>query len=212
MSVLLLIRHGQASFGAADYDQLSPLGQTQSARLATALGNRSIVATRVVCGSLKRHVQTAEHAGLGSLVVDPGWDEFDDLHVLGKLRPPSPDELTERGAYQAWFQEGTRRWVSGDFDDEYEESFPAFSQRVDGALRRAVAGLGSGEAGVVFTSGGPIGAVVSALLGGRSDLWQRLNLVTVNTGITKVVIGSRGMTLLSFNDHGHLEPHHVSYR
>lgn len=30
MSAVLLVRHGQASFGAADYDQLSPEGEEQS--------------------------------------------------------------------------------------------------------------------------------------------------------------------------------------
>jgi broad specificity phosphatase PhoE len=33
MGHLYLVRHGQASLGAADYDQLSPLGQQQSLRL-----------------------------------------------------------------------------------------------------------------------------------------------------------------------------------
>ena len=34
MSVLLLVRHGQASWGAADYDVLSDLGHEQSRLLA----------------------------------------------------------------------------------------------------------------------------------------------------------------------------------
>jgi broad specificity phosphatase PhoE len=33
MGTLYLVRHGQASFGADDYDQLSPLGQQQTVRL-----------------------------------------------------------------------------------------------------------------------------------------------------------------------------------
>ena len=33
MSNIYLVRHGQASFGAADYDQLSELGLRQSALL-----------------------------------------------------------------------------------------------------------------------------------------------------------------------------------
>jgi len=33
MGTLYLVRHGQASFGAADYDNLSELGHKQSARL-----------------------------------------------------------------------------------------------------------------------------------------------------------------------------------
>ena len=33
MGTLYLVRHGQASFGADDYDQLSPLGLQQAQRL-----------------------------------------------------------------------------------------------------------------------------------------------------------------------------------
>jgi broad specificity phosphatase PhoE len=37
MGTLYLVRHGQASFGADDYDQLSALGRRQSVRLGEYL-------------------------------------------------------------------------------------------------------------------------------------------------------------------------------
>jgi broad specificity phosphatase PhoE len=37
MGTLYLVRHGQASFGADDYDQLSELGRRQSVRLGEYL-------------------------------------------------------------------------------------------------------------------------------------------------------------------------------
>jgi broad specificity phosphatase PhoE len=213
LSVLLLVRHGQASFGAADYDQLSPVGEMQSQILGQALADRGIVPTRAVRGGMKRHAQTADQAGFPDAAVDPGWDEFDHLQVLAAHTPPETQEaVTERRAFQAWFEQATQRWMTGDYDEEYDESFPAFTSRVDAALRRTTEGLGSGDTAVVFTSGGAIASMASGLLGGGTDLWQRLNSVTVNTGITKVVVGSRGMTLVSFNDHVHLEPDHVTYR
>ncbi len=213
MSVLLLVRHGQASFGAADYDQLSPEGEEQSEILGRALADRGIVPARAVRGGMKRHEQTARQAGFPDAQVDDGWDEFDHVQVLTAHAPPDSEEaVTERRAFQRWFELATMRWMSGNHDEEYDESFASFTQRVDAALHRAVDGLGSGDTGVVFTSGGAIACVASALLAGNPDLWQRLNSVTVNTGITKVVVGSRGMTLVSFNDHVHLEPDHVTYR
>jgi hypothetical protein len=36
-------------------------------------------------------------------------------------------------------------------------------------------------------------------------LWLRLNPLTINTGITKLVSGRSGLTAVSFNDHGHLD-------
>ena len=65
---------------------------------------------------------------------------------------------------------------------------------------------------MVFTSGGPISWVAATLLGGGIDTWMRLNPVTINASVAKVVVGSRGTTLLSLNDHSHLEPDHVTYR
>jgi hypothetical protein len=58
---------------------------------------------------------------------------------------------------------------------------------------------------VVFTSGGPIAWTVSALLDGGTAVWTALNPVVVNASVTKVVVGRRGTTLVSFNDHSHLE-------
>ena len=49
-------------------------------------------------------------------------------------------------------------------------------------------------------------------LAGDGALWLRLNQVTVNTGVTKLVNGTRGITLLSLNEHSHLAPDAVTYR
>ena len=213
MSVILLVRHGQASFGAANYDELSKEGELQSRILRDAFASRGIRPTHAVRGGMKRHEQTAKHAGFAHAVVDAGWDEFDHVQVLAAHTPPESEEaVTERRAFQRWFELATQRWMTGDYDEEYDESFAVFTNRVGDAMHRTVDAMGSGDTAVVFTSGGAIAAVARALLGGGPDLWQRLNSVTVNTGITKIVVGSRGMTLVSFNDHVHLEPDHVTYR
>ena len=39
----------------------------------------------------------------------------------------------------------------------------------------------------------------------RPDGFLPVNRVAVNAGITKVVVGAQGTTLVSFNEHGHLE-------
>ena len=213
MSVLLLVRHGQASFGAADYDVLSDTGHEQSRILGAALTERGIAPTRAFRGAMKRHTETAEAAGFTDAVLDDGWNEFDHVQVLAAHTPPeSAETVTENKAFQRWFEEATRRWMDGEHDEEYDESFGAFTARVDAALHRAVARAGRGDTAVIFTSGGAIAAVAATLLGGGPDLWQRLNSVTVNAGITKVVVGSRGATLVSFNDHLHLDPDLVTYR
>ena len=68
MGTLYLVRHGQASFGAADYDQLSELGQRQAERLGAYWAERGQGFDAVLMGSLKRHAQT--WAGIARA---PGW-------------------------------------------------------------------------------------------------------------------------------------------
>ncbi|MFT4009426.1 MAG: histidine phosphatase family protein [Nocardioidaceae bacterium] len=213
MGVILLVRHGQASFGTDDYDRLSEEGVEQSRILGDELRSRRIEPAVVVRGDMVRHRQTAEGAGYGDADVDADWNEFDHLKVLAAHTPPDSSEApTERRAFQAWFEEGTKRWMSGDFDTEYEESYAAFTTRVADALDRVVQRIASNETAVAFTSGGVIAAVACRLLGADSGIWQSLNRVTVNGSITKLVVGRGGVTLVSFNDHVHLEPGHVTYR
>lgn len=221
MGVILLVRHGQASWGAADYDNLSETGEEQSRLLGQALARQGIAPSEVVAGAMRRHGQTArgllDGAGWDCPVrVDEGWNEFDHVQMLEVHGPPdgassSGDAMTRR-EFDAWFDAATERWVSGDFDAEYDEPFGVFTSRVDAALRRTASGLGSGDVAVVSTSGGPLSWVVSSLVGGGVDAWKRLNPVTVNASVTKVVVGTRGTTLVSFNEHAYLDPALVTYR
>lgn len=222
MSKILLVRHGQASFGAADYDNLSDLGHEQSRVLGAALAARGVVADVVVAGEMRRHAQTAaavlDGAGWSSEVaVDAGWNEFDHLQVLAVHDQPTTAEgESEKAAFQRWFEEATLRWTSGEHDEAYDESFAAFTSRVEAATVRLADALPSRGTAVVLTSGGPVAWACATLLadaaGARTDLWLRLNPVSVNTGTSTVIRGSRGTTLVSFNAHDHLAPDLITYR
>jgi len=217
VSVVLLVRHGQASWGADDYDQLSELGVEQSRVVGAAMAARGIEPTVILSGDMRRHRQTAQAAidaagWTASVETDSGWNEFDHLQVLA--RHPAPegvDVMSVPSQFQRWFEAATARWTGGEHHD-YDESFARFRGRVEAALARAAASLGDGQTAVVFTSGGPMGWASAAALGGDAALWLRLNKVTVNTGVTKLITGSRGITLLTLNEHAHLSPDLLSYR
>ncbi|MCW2757561.1 MAG: hypothetical protein JWO46_1307 [Nocardioidaceae bacterium] len=223
MAQLLLVRHGQASWGADDYDVLSETGWEQGRVLGRALAARGVAPTYAVRGTLRRHRETADAVGEGLLlpevVVDAGWDEFDQDSLFGQVPVPWEGREPERGEFQVWFESVTERWTSGRADADYTETFTAFVERVTSALRRTADAAGSGTA-IVLTSGGTISVVTAGLLGaelddlGRGALWRRLNPVCANSGVTKVVVGGRGMTLVSFNEHTHLEqrPELLTYR
>lgn len=210
MAVIYLVRHAQASFGARDYDKLSSLGEQQAARLREILAPRT--PDLVLSGSMRRHARTAELAGF-TPEVDKGFDEFDHEQLILAHKPAYRTravmlaDLARTGnpqrAFQEMFTAATQRWIDG--GNGYTETFQAFCDRSDAAVRRTAERLGKGETAVVFTSGGPIAVVVSRLLSGGDGLWAKLNPVTINTAITKVVSGRSGLTVVSYNEHGHLD-------
>ena len=55
---LIALRHGQASFGSDDYDQLSPLGAQQCEQAGRWLARHGHDFTRVVRGGHRRHQQS----------------------------------------------------------------------------------------------------------------------------------------------------------
>jgi broad specificity phosphatase PhoE len=223
MGVVLLVRHGQASFGADDYDVLSETGWEQGRLLGSWLAERKVVPTALVSGGMRRHRETAEAmAGAAGwetgVETDLGWDEFDHLGVVAAY-PDHPEGDLDRREFQRVFELATRRWTGGGYDAEYPESWPGFVQRVRGALDRVCAGAGPGGTVVVVSSGGPIAAAAAALVDPDGEdpatyarLWSRFNTVMVNASMTRVVVGSTGARLLTFNEHPHLEGETLTYR
>jgi hypothetical protein len=72
--------------------------------------------------------------------------------------------------------------------------------------------VGSGQTAVAFTSGGVIAACVAAILDVPDGAFVPLNRSAVNTGVTKVLAGRSGLTMLSYNSHEHLPPDRVTFR
>ena len=60
MRQLILVRHAQASFFAAHYDQLSPLGREQARALGEHWAATGTRFTAVYVGPLQRHRQTCD--------------------------------------------------------------------------------------------------------------------------------------------------------
>lgn len=216
MGAIYLIRHGQASFGAADYDVLSEHGEEQSAAVGTELRRRGVAGGDFRCGSMRRQRATAEAAlaELGPGLVakeDPRWNEYDHLDVLAQHGGGTAQGDDPR-AFQSVLDSALADWARTGGTSLCAESWPAFSARVRGALDDLVAGLGKGEQAVVFTSGGVIAALCAQLIcpqpqaGAEMEYtFLALNRVSTNGGITKIVSGRGGVNLLSFNEHGHFD-------
>jgi broad specificity phosphatase PhoE len=184
-----------------------------------SLGARRIDVSQIVHGSMRRHLETAETCAgaagwTATTTVDEGWNEFDFLSVLAVHPQPGGVEEPSKAQFQKWFEAATAAWIAGE-DRPYAETFAEFTARVDAALQRTVA-LAAGGDVAVFSSGGPVGWAVATLLadGGGAELWTRLNRMMVNSALTRVISGSRGLNLLSYNEQSHLDgvPGTLSYR
>jgi len=231
MGAIYLIRHGQASFGSSDYDKLSAIGNEQGRILGKALAARKVVPDVLVCGGMLRHRETATEClrGLGveaSWDEDSGWNEYDHEAMLEAYDPRFARKtnlaaemlktgLDPRRAFQELFSKAAARWVGGAHDEDYDESFAEFCARVEAALARLTARLERSKTALVFSSGGAISVVVRALLGLPDDRTMPLSYTLANASVTKVIVGSSGVRLMSLNEHAHfegLDPKYLTYR
>jgi broad specificity phosphatase PhoE len=222
MTTIYLIRHGQASFGADDYDALSPLGFEQARVLGEVLAARvsRTAALHSFVGSMRRHRETAQTC-LAAMalpdipIVDPGFNEFDHEAVIDAHEPRWRDralmrsELTlatdPRQAFQRVFEPALARWTGGANDADYHEPWPAFRARCETALANVIQRLERGDNALVFTSGGTITALCLGLMNLSIADAFRLNWRFANAGITKLTVGRAGPAVASLNEHGHFE-------
>jgi broad specificity phosphatase PhoE len=215
MSAILLVRHGQASFGTADYDRLSPLGVAQSRALGVALSAQGVAPASIMAGAMRRHGQTAsamiEAAGWSQEVsVDPIWDEFD----VGSFLPGGLDDPanSDSRAFQRILDDGMRKWAAGGPCNGSGESFACFTARIEAGLQRLATDQSPPGPIVVATSAGVISWAVASLLGGGTEQWIQLNRVCINAAVTKLISGRSGLSLVSFNEHAHLSGPAITYR
>lgn len=227
MGQVILVRHGQASFGAEDYDVLSQTGWAQGRTLGARLREAGTTPTALVRGGMRRHretleamTETAGWAGL-DVLVDDGWDEFDHVGLVSSFPDLPPGEL-DLPRFQQAFEKATAAWTAGTHEGDVE-TYAAFLARVRASLDRACADAGSGQTVVVVTSGGPIAAVCAGLVDPEgvtgpdgqattARLWARFNTQVVNAATTRVVVGSTGARLLTYNEHAHLAADLLTYR
>ena len=229
MGSLLLIRHGQASFAADDYDQLSPLGEAQARRLGAHLARGRIDA--LYSGPRKRQLDTARGARAAAEQAGARWpeiaviDELDEFPFEQVLKIGMREVLDERaraqpivdpkGGFSGAFHEVMTRWMTGRLAGDFER-WPDFAARVGRGLDEVLAAeAASGERGrraVVVTSGGPIAVALRRALDLSDAHTLRLQAVIANASVSELKHRPGEITLTAFNFVHHLEEGAVTYR
>ncbi len=216
MGTLYLVRHGQASFGAENYDQLSELGQRQCERLGRYWAGRGLRFDAVIRGTLQRHAQTwdaiAQGAGWAQSPLEwPGLNEYDSHAVIRAVLPCKRetslgDPHTPEG-YRAHFRllrDGLAQWMGGTVSPEGMPSYTDFVHGVTSALDH-VRREHVGQKVLIVSSGGPISTAVGHVLGLSPDATIELNMRIRNSAVTEFVFNPKRHSLLSYNTLPHLD-------
>ena len=214
MGNLYLVRHGQASFGADDYDQLSELGLRQSVRLGEYLGEKGLQFEAIYTGSLKRHTQTYAgiQTGLATLApqapatVWPGLNEYDGEAVIRAISPKPLERPTTPELYRAHFRllrDGLTQWMNGVISPQGMPTYDGFVHGVTSALDH-IRKHHPGNV-LVVSSGGPISTAVGHLLGTSPETSIELNYSIRNSSLTEFTFTPKRHTLLTYNTLPHLD-------
>jgi broad specificity phosphatase PhoE len=230
MTAIYLIRHGQASFGKADYDLLSEKGSEQS-RLLGKYWQAMSAPEKIYSGDLLRHGQTLEHFLLGyesepsPVILHSGFNEFNHQELLtcydaqwkdfSKMATIMSKHPSANKAFQKEFANALLRWTSGKHDNEYKESWSQFKKRCISALQDVIkqeltARKTTTQAHqhtnniCIFTSSGTIAVIIQHVLGLSDEKTLIINQQSRNTGVTKLLFSEKNLSIDYFNNYSHL--------
>lgn len=227
MGTLYLIRHGQASYGEADYDRLSARGQEQARAVGHWLATRDVQA--FYTGPLRRQMQTgafAAEAAASAGVTLPApielleMAEYPAFEMLQHLVPrlvaedpkfealktaPTPRLLDEA------FHTILAKWAADEWIVDGVERVSEFVGRVRAGLTRMLAAAASGARIACVTSAGPIGVAVGLTFGIPDARMVRTSIVIRNASVTELRFRSQDfawkpdqVSLVTFNVTAHL--------
>lgn len=218
---IMLLRHAQANWGGADYDQLSERGQAQAAALGDWIAAASPWNLASVWrGRQRRHADTlgaieraCTRAGraLPPATVAAEWDEFDPAALLAAFRAHAPDHpalaalkhAPTPGEARALLAAVFEAWRLGALDAAVPETWRAFAARIAAARTRVEAESPPGAV-LVVSSGGAIARCAQAALDLTDTRMIELNLGLANSAISECVVRSGRWSLLSWNTLPHL--------
>jgi broad specificity phosphatase PhoE len=223
MPTLYLVRHGQASFGAADYDQLSDLGQRQAQQLGSYFKTKNLRFDAVYAGTLRRHAQTYAGIaqGMGSAqeaLLRPGLNEYDSDAVVAAIHPEPLSREPSAENYRKHFRllrDGLDAWMQGSTQPAGMPSYPDFVRGITDVLDEVRSQFGAQEQAriLIVSSGGPISTAVGHILGTSAQTTIELNLRIRNSSVTEFAFTPKRHMLVTYNTLPHLEalPDWVTY-
>jgi len=213
MAELYLVRHGQASFGAENYDELSPSGYSQSGWLGEYFAQAKLRFDRVVIGTMQRHRQTADailDAMAGpqvEIAQDAGLNEYDFQALFAALGEEGLPQGLSRSSSKKDFYKGLRHVLQLWADDRLPGTIPETWHQFQTRVRRARSDIqrAGGRKVLVVSSGGPIAVTAQQVLQAPNAAAIALNMQIRNSSVCQYVFNDTAMSLVSFNSLPHLD-------
>jgi len=211
MGTLYLVRHGQASFGAADYDRLSDLGHRQCLRLGEYFAHKGRRFDAVLTGTLRRHAQSLAGIaeGMGwqpEPLALPGLNEYDSEALIEAVHPgplAKPDSPEVYRAHFRLLREALLQWIDGRIVPRGMPSYADFVGGIEAALDHVRSSY-DGEV-LIVSSGGPISTAVGRILGTPAATTVELNLRMRNSAVTEFAYTPKRHMLVTYNTLPHLD-------
>ncbi len=236
MSLLFLVRHGQASFDNDDYDQLSARGVEQARRLGAHWAELNLIFDHVYAGPRRRHRQTLEAVAAVYRERGRPWPEPIELAELDEhcgqdvftrslpdlmQRDPAIQEMKEelrkdsetaQRDYLRLFQKVTRMWVRRELSLPDLEAWHDFRGRVRRGLAKMTEAVGSKKKVAAFSSGGPVAAAMGLALDLDDEKTLELMWVVHNAAYTEFLFSRGRFSMVKFNAVPHVtDPHLLTF-
>jgi broad specificity phosphatase PhoE len=221
MATIYLVRHGQASFGAENYDKLSELGCRQASVVGEYFRDQGVRFDAVYSGDLSRQRETARLAIASQPAdvihhIDPRFNEIQNDEQVKCLMPevvkinPKVQALVEKGLssskdYQKVIDAVFNYWVSPACNDARIQSWADFSGDTRQALTDVMQAQGSGKTIGIFTSGGTLATIVAQILGLTGEQTYQLYEPIFNCSVTQIFYNGSKVSLSYFNDNSFLQ-------
>jgi broad specificity phosphatase PhoE len=216
MATIYIVRHGQASFGAQNYDELSQLGRRQAQVVGEYFRDRGVNFDAVYSGDLSRQRETARlviasQPAKVDHCVDPRFNEIQNEEQLKCLMPevlkvnPAVKTLVDKGLgsskdYQKVIDAVFNYWVSPACDDPRIQSWAEYSSNARQALTDVMQTQGSGKTIGIFTSGGTLATLVAQVLGLGGEGTYQLYEPVFNCSVTQLFYSGSKVSLSYYND------------
>ena len=221
MATIYLVRHGQASFGAENYDKLSDLGCRQAAVVGEYFSDQGIHFDAVYSGDLSRQRNTARLAIASQPAdvphhVDARFNEIQNDQQLKYLVPEvikfdsKIEAMVDKGLssskdYQKVIEAVFNYWVSSACDDARLQSWADFSGGARQAMADVMQEQGAGKTIGIFTSGGTLATIVAQILGLGGEKTYQLYEPIFNCSVTQLFYSRSKISLSYYNDSSFLQ-------